>query len=265
MPGGSNANAQNAAYKNIVNDLVIDPKNSKHLLAAVGWRSGDSYNGFYESTDGGVNWTRVNTTGGLDATDIGFANFAYSADGTRLYVINQSPRKLTSLSAIPQTYLDGVYVSADGSLDGPWTRIASSDKLGATAPARRSPTTTASATAPESRPGTTSSSGSTRPTRTTFTSGSRRSTSRRTAANRGAPSARTGTSRSRAGTSTSSTRRTARAAERLPAVDALRPALDRVRHDQRQGAGLRRERRRCIPPAAERQGQRQRQRDRLGA
>jgi hypothetical protein len=133
MPGGSNANAQNAAYKNIVNDLVIDPKNSKHLLAAVGWRSGDAYNGFYESSDGGVNWTRVNTKGGLDATDIGFANFAYSADGTRLYVINQSPRKLNSLSAIPQTYLDGVYVSATGSLDGPWTRIASSDKLGATA------------------------------------------------------------------------------------------------------------------------------------
>ena len=48
-------------------------------------------------------------------------------------MINQSPRKLNSLSAIPQTYLDGVYVSANGSLDGPWTRIASSDKLGATA------------------------------------------------------------------------------------------------------------------------------------
>jgi hypothetical protein len=133
LPGGADAGVQNAAYKNIVNDLVVDPRNANHLVAAVGWRSGAAYNGFYESTDGGVNWTKVNLSGGLDATDIGYANFAYSADGKKLYVINQSPRKLTSLSAQPQTFLDGVYVSSTGSLNGPWTRIASSDKLGATA------------------------------------------------------------------------------------------------------------------------------------
>ena len=133
LPGGANAGVQNAAYMNIVNDLVVDPTNPNHVLAAVGWRSGAAYNGFYETTDGGVNWTKVNPTGGLDATDVGYANFAYSADGTKLYVINQSPRKLNSLSAQPQTYLDGVYVSSDGSLDGPWNRIASSEKLGATA------------------------------------------------------------------------------------------------------------------------------------
>ena len=39
-----------AAYKNIVNDIAIDPRNAKHVIAAVGWRSGDTYNGFYEST-----------------------------------------------------------------------------------------------------------------------------------------------------------------------------------------------------------------------
>ena len=48
-------------------------------------------------------------------------------------MINQSPRRLSSGAAQPQTYLDGVYVSRTGSLNGPWTRIASSDKLGATA------------------------------------------------------------------------------------------------------------------------------------
>jgi hypothetical protein len=94
----------------IVNDLVIDPRNANHLLAAVGWRSGAAYNGFYESTDGGSTRTRTNPTGGLDATDIGYANFAYAADGSKLHVINQSPRKLSSLSAQPQTYLDGIYV-----------------------------------------------------------------------------------------------------------------------------------------------------------
>src|SRR4029079_11370502 len=58
MPGGANAGAQNAAYMNIVNDLIVDPKNASHLLAAVGWRSGAAYNGFYESTDGGSSWNR---------------------------------------------------------------------------------------------------------------------------------------------------------------------------------------------------------------
>jgi hypothetical protein len=130
LPGGANAGAQQAGYKNIVNDLVIDPTNDQHLLAAVGWRSGADYNGFYESTDGGTTWNRVNPTGGLDATDVGYANFAYSSDGKKLYVINQSPRKLNQ-SGPANTYLDGVYES-DGGLLGPWNKIASSDKLGST-------------------------------------------------------------------------------------------------------------------------------------
>jgi hypothetical protein len=132
LPGGANAGAQNAAYMNIVNDLVVDPKNADHLLAAVGWRSGAAYNGFYESTDGGATWNRVNPGGGLDATDVGYANFAYSSDGSTLYVINQSPRMLNSFGGgRQQSLLDGVYSSTNGLL-GPWNKIASPDKLGAT-------------------------------------------------------------------------------------------------------------------------------------
>jgi photosystem II stability/assembly factor-like uncharacterized protein len=131
LPGGANAGAQNAAYMNIVNDLVIDPADANHILAAVGWRSGAAYNGFYETTDGGKTWTKINPTGGLDKTDVGYANFAYSKDGSKLYVVNQSPKLLNSGSALPMTYLDGVYESDNG-LAGPWNRIASSDKLGAT-------------------------------------------------------------------------------------------------------------------------------------
>jgi sugar lactone lactonase YvrE len=131
LPGGKDAGVQNAAYQNIANDLVIDPKNEKHILAALGWRSGAAYNGFYESTDGGDHWAKINPTGGLDATDVGYANFAFSSDGEKLYVINQSPRKINSNGAVPQTYLDGIYESDHG-LVGPWNRIASSDKLGAT-------------------------------------------------------------------------------------------------------------------------------------
>jgi hypothetical protein len=132
LPGGANAGAQNAAYMNIVNDLVIDPNDSNHLLAAVGWRSGAAYNGFYESRDGGAHWAKINPSGGIDATDIGYANFAFAADGKTLYVINQSPRRLNSLGVgRQQTLLDGVYASKNG-LAGPWNRIASADKLGAT-------------------------------------------------------------------------------------------------------------------------------------
>ena len=29
----------NAAYKNIVNDIAVDPKNEQHIIAAIGWRS----------------------------------------------------------------------------------------------------------------------------------------------------------------------------------------------------------------------------------
>ncbi|HET7449012.1 MAG TPA: Arc family DNA-binding protein [Gaiellaceae bacterium] len=129
LPGGANAGVQKSGYMNIVNDLVIDPANDKHLVAAVGWRSGAAYNGFYESTDGGTTWNRVNPAGGLDATDIGNASFAYSADGKKLYVINQAPSKITK-GGMQNTYLDGIYESDKGLL-GPWNRIATSDKLGA--------------------------------------------------------------------------------------------------------------------------------------
>jgi hypothetical protein len=131
LPGGANAGNANAAYKNIVNDLAIDPADFTHLVLAAAWRSGDTYNGFYESHDRGVTWAKVNLTGGLDKSDIGNVSFAFASDGSKLYAINQSPKLLNSFSAIPMTFLDGVYVSNTGSPSGPWNKIASSDKLAA--------------------------------------------------------------------------------------------------------------------------------------
>jgi hypothetical protein len=129
LPGGANAGAANAAFKNWVNDILVDPNNTSHIIAAVGYRNGDTYNGLYESTDNGVHWTRVNTLGGLDLNDIGNVTVAWSAHGERLYLMNQSPRLINSGRAFPQTYLDGIYVSKSGNLIGPWTKIATSDKL----------------------------------------------------------------------------------------------------------------------------------------
>jgi hypothetical protein len=129
LPGGAKEDDPNAAYKNIVNDIAIDPNNPDHIIAGVGWRSGDSYNGFYQTRDGGAHWRKVNLLGGLDKNDIGNVSFAWAANGSRLYVMNQSPMRIQSLAAIPMTYLDGIYVSKSGRLAGPWTRIATANKL----------------------------------------------------------------------------------------------------------------------------------------
>lgn len=119
----------NAAYKNIVNDIAVDPKNEQHIIAAIGWRSGDTYNGFYESNNNGVSWAKINPQGGIDATDIGYVNFAFSKSGDKLYMINQSPRLLNKGTGTVNSYLDGIYVSNSGNPAGPWSKIAESTKL----------------------------------------------------------------------------------------------------------------------------------------
>src|SRR5215218_6515578 len=72
-------------------------------------------------------------TGGLDKTDIGYVTFAFSANGDKLYAINESPKRINQLGGYGSTVLDGIYVSNTGSPVGPWNRIASADKLGSAA------------------------------------------------------------------------------------------------------------------------------------
>lgn len=129
LAGGSKASEANAPYKNIVNDIAIDPANASHLVAAIGWRSGDTYNGFYESRDGGATWAITNPTGAINPKEIGNATFAFAADGSKLYVINQSPTLLNKATGNTNSYLDGIYVSTKGSITGPWNKIADTTKL----------------------------------------------------------------------------------------------------------------------------------------
>jgi hypothetical protein len=126
LPGGALAGDPDAPYKNIANDVAIDPRDPSRVLVAVGWRSGDTYNGFYARSGG--TWQRVTSLGALptDAGSVGNVTFARSADGTRYYVIDQSP---TALATDPDSNLDGIYESADGDPFGSWTRIADSQKL----------------------------------------------------------------------------------------------------------------------------------------
>ena len=118
----------NAPYKNIVNDIAVDPRDANHVVAAIGWRSGDTYNGFYETLDGGATWTKTNPSGAINANDIGNVSFAFSANGKKLYAINQSPTLLNKLTGTVNSFLDGIYVSQKG-IAGPWNKIAESQKL----------------------------------------------------------------------------------------------------------------------------------------
>ncbi|MGW2615076.1 glycosyl hydrolase [Streptomyces sp. NPDC001500] len=127
LPGGSKADDASAPYKNIANDIAIDPKNPSRVVLAVGWRSGDDYNGFYTKVDGA--WTRITDGFGdlpTDADDVGDVTFARSADGSRYYAVDQSPEQTASN---PDSGLAGIYSAA--SPFGPWTKIADYKELAA--------------------------------------------------------------------------------------------------------------------------------------
>lgn len=126
MPNPGSDSDISKPYDNIVNDVAIEP-GTQHVLANAAWRSGAAYNGFYYSDDGSADsFAKVNPTGALGYQDVGNTEFAYSADGSRLYAVVESPNKLNHS---PQTVLDGIYVSRSGTLRGPWNRIATSGKL----------------------------------------------------------------------------------------------------------------------------------------
>jgi hypothetical protein len=135
LPGGSLANDPSSAFKNIVSDVAFDPKDPSRIVVATGWRSGDSYNGFYTRVAG--SWQLLTSLGDLpsDAADVGSVTFAASADGSRYYAIDQSPAGLASGTAP----LAGIFVSKSGSPFGPWTRIATSAQLGASGSALGAP------------------------------------------------------------------------------------------------------------------------------
>ena len=136
LPGGSLATDPDAPYKNIANDVAVDPKDPSKVMLAVGWRSGDDYNGFYEKVGG--SWTRVSSLGALptDAGTVGNVTFARAKDGSRYYAIVQSP---TALNTDPDSNLDGIYVSKSGDPFGSWQRIADTETLVASGSALTDP------------------------------------------------------------------------------------------------------------------------------
>ena len=136
LPGGTQQADPNAPYKNIINDFAADPKDPSKVIIAAGWRSGDTYNGFYVRTGG--TWQRTTLTGDIasDPGNVGAVTFAAAADGSKYYAIEQSP---TQLNTNPDSALQGIYVSKSGSPFGPWTLSADYQTLAAAGSALTDP------------------------------------------------------------------------------------------------------------------------------
>ena len=118
------AGAQDSVTKNIANDIVVQPRTG-YLVANLAYRSTLAYNGFYISRDQGTTWTKSKPSGAINPKEVGPSDMAYSADGKSLYVVMESTVGFdTKISA-----LAGVYSSKNGSPDGPWSQIATPEKL----------------------------------------------------------------------------------------------------------------------------------------
>jgi sugar lactone lactonase YvrE len=126
-PAGPNAFPP---YPNQATSVAVVPgSGGSDVIAAVAWRSADlPTNGFYASTDGGLTFSKVTVSGDINASDIGRTTFAYSADGSKLYAIVESP---AMLAAGKESVLQGIFVSSGdpASVAGPWTKIADEAKL----------------------------------------------------------------------------------------------------------------------------------------
>jgi sugar lactone lactonase YvrE len=120
-------------YDNQVTSVAVVPgSGGSDVIAAVGWRSADrSWSGFYQSTNSGLTFSKVTLVGDINASDIGRTTFAYSADGSKLYAIVQSP---TMLLAGDNSNLQGLFVAKGtngqpASVAGPWSEVADAKKL----------------------------------------------------------------------------------------------------------------------------------------
>jgi hypothetical protein len=123
----------NPPYDQQVTDVAVQPgSNGQVVIAAIGWHGPGhtQNNGFYESTDGGHSFSEVTPTGDINTADIGRTTFAYSADGSKLYAIVQSP---AMLAAGDESVLQGIFVTSGSpaSPAGIWKKIGDEATLAA--------------------------------------------------------------------------------------------------------------------------------------
>ena len=121
----------NPPYDWQVTDVAVVPGSSgATVIAAIGWHGPGhtANNGFYQSTNSGLNFQKVTPFGDITVNDIGRTTFAYSADGAKLYAIVQS---LAGLAGTGPHVLQGIFVSSGtpASIVGHWRMIADSPEL----------------------------------------------------------------------------------------------------------------------------------------
>jgi hypothetical protein len=138
-------NPDNSPYRqSMITDVIVRPGSPNTVLAALAWREGTPFNGFYLSKNGGApgSFSRI-TPAGLDNSDIGRTAFAYTPRGDKLYAVIQSPNFLLNGPPAPAqvTILKGVYVSANGDPNAPWTLVADAAKLAGSGSAMEFPST----------------------------------------------------------------------------------------------------------------------------
>jgi hypothetical protein len=132
-PTGGNFNL---VVGNMITDVAVVPgTGGSQVLAVAGWRGGAPTNGLYLSTNSGSSFTPLNPRGWVPAKAEGRTTLAFSASGDRAYAIVQSPY-LLNVGTNGKTLLQGVYESANGNPAGPWTKIATSEKLQASGSAQ---------------------------------------------------------------------------------------------------------------------------------
>jgi photosystem II stability/assembly factor-like uncharacterized protein len=127
----------NLVVGNMITDVAVRPgTGGRQVLAVAGWRAGAPTNGLYVSSDSGVTFTKLaNPQGWVPAKAEGRTTFVYSADGSKAYAVVQSPQ-LLNVGTNGHTLLQGVYASNNGDPNGPWTKIATANKLAASGSAQ---------------------------------------------------------------------------------------------------------------------------------
>jgi photosystem II stability/assembly factor-like uncharacterized protein len=124
----TNPGTPNAQVLNLVSDVAVRPgTGGQEVLAARGWRAGAATNGLYVSYDGGRTFSGpLAPQGYLPQTAQGRATLAYSADGRKLYVMDESPVAFNHTGG--GTELAGIYLSTRD-VSGPFNQIASPEVL----------------------------------------------------------------------------------------------------------------------------------------
>src|SRR6266849_3563861 len=132
QPAGPPVDGKNFNLKvgNMITDVAVRPGTSgSQVLAVAGWRGGAPTNGLYLSNDGGQTFSPiVNPQGWVPAKAEGRTTFVFSAQGDKAYAIVQSPY-LLNVGTNGKTLLQRVFASNNGHPAGPWTKIATSEKL----------------------------------------------------------------------------------------------------------------------------------------